>query len=86
MWKLYVKVDKFCKAIVPFCNTEWTYSIDNIQSMWDNLNEGDQKLFKFNMVEFNWTEYLINHYQGMRLYRLNENDSMLKASRMKYAR
>ncbi|XP_018052176.1 PREDICTED: fatty acyl-CoA reductase 1-like, partial [Atta colombica] len=85
MWKLYMKVDKFCKAIVPFCDTEWTYSIDNIQSMWDNLNEGDQKLFKFNMVEFNWTEYLINHYQGMRLYRLNENDSMLKVSRTKYA-
>ncbi|KYN44336.1 hypothetical protein ALC56_01201, partial [Trachymyrmex septentrionalis] len=86
MWKLYMKVDKFCKAIEPFCNTEWTFSIDNIQSMWDNLNEEDQQLFKFNMVEFNWTEYLINHYQGMRLYQLNENDSMLKVSRMKYAR
>ncbi|KAG5337752.1 FACR1 reductase, partial [Acromyrmex heyeri] len=86
MWKLYMKVDKFCKAIEPFCNTEWTYSSDNIQSMWDTLEERDKQLFKFNMVEFNWTEYLINHYQGMRLYRLNENDSMLKVSRMKYAR
>ncbi|KAG5337723.1 FACR1 reductase, partial [Acromyrmex heyeri] len=85
MWKLYMKVDKFCKA-VEFCITEWTYSSDNIQSMWDNLNEKDQQLFKFNMMEFNWTEYLINHYQGMRLYRLNENDSMLKVSRMKYVR
>ncbi|KAG5307557.1 FACR1 reductase, partial [Pseudoatta argentina] len=86
MWKLYMKVDKFCKAIEPFCNTEWTYSTNNIQSMWDTLEERDKQLFKFNMVEFNWTEYLINHYQGMRLYRLNENDSMLKVSRMKYAR
>ncbi|EGI66348.1 Putative fatty acyl-CoA reductase [Acromyrmex echinatior] len=86
MWKLYMKVDKFCKAIEPFCNTEWTYSIDNVQSMWDNLEEKDKQLFNFNMMEFNWTEYLINHYQGMRLYRLNENDSMLKVSRMKYTR
>ncbi|KYN28992.1 hypothetical protein ALC57_01639 [Trachymyrmex cornetzi] len=86
MWKLYMKVDKFCKALEPFCNTEWSFSTDNIQSMWDNLNEKDQQLFRFNMMEFNWTEYLINHYQGMRLYLLNENDSMLKDSRMKYAR
>ena len=50
MWKLYMKVDKFCKAIELFCNIEWTYSTDNIQSMWDNLNEEDQKLFKFNIV------------------------------------
>ncbi|KAG5311334.1 FACR1 reductase, partial [Acromyrmex insinuator] len=86
MWKLYMKVDKFCKAIEPFCNTEWTYSIDNVQSMWDHLKKEDKQLFNFNMMEFNWTEYLINHYQGMRLYRLNENDSMLKVSRMKYTR
>ncbi|KAG5343876.1 FACR1 reductase, partial [Acromyrmex heyeri] len=86
MWKLYMKIGKFCKAIEPFCNTEWTYSTDNIQSMWDNLNEKDQQLFKFNMVEFNWTEYLINYYQGLRRYLLNENDSMLKVSRMKYVR
>ncbi|KAG5337722.1 FACR1 reductase, partial [Acromyrmex heyeri] len=86
MWKLYMKVDKFCKAIEPFCNTEWTYSTDNIQSMWDTLEEKDKQLFKFSMMKFNWTEYLINHYQGMRLYRLNENDSMLKVSRMKYTR
>jgi len=81
-----MKVDKFSKAIEPFSNTEWNYSTDNIQSMWDNLNEKDQQLFKFNMMEFNWTEYLINYYQGIRLYQLNENDSMLKDSRMKYAR
>ena len=86
MWKLYMKVDKFSKAIQPFCNTEWSYSTDNIQSMWDNLNEKDQQLFNFNMMKFNWTEYLINYYQGMRLYQLNENDSMLKDSRRKYVR
>ncbi|KAG5341870.1 FACR1 reductase, partial [Acromyrmex heyeri] len=51
MWKLYMKVEKFNKAIEEI-----------------------------------WTEYLINYYQGMRFYQLNENDSMLKDSRTKYAR
>jgi len=85
MWKLYLKIDKFCKAIEPFSTFEWSYSTDNTQAMWDYLSKEDQQLFNFNMVGFNWTKYLINHYQGVRRY-LNENDSTLEISRIKYKR
>lgn len=86
MWKLYVKIENFSKFITPFCIKEFSYSTDNVRTMWDHLNEEDQQLFKFNMMGFNWTKYLIDYYKGIRLYLLNEDDSMLNVNRVKYRR
>ena len=86
MCKLYIKIDKFSKAIEPFCNKEWTYSTDNVHAMWDRLNKMDQQLFKFNMIEFNWTKYFIDHYQGLRLYIVKDDENTLEISRIKYKR
>ncbi|XP_039305879.1 fatty acyl-CoA reductase wat [Solenopsis invicta] len=86
MWKLYLKIHKFSNAISPFCTKEWTYATDNVQKMWDHLTEKDQRIFKFNMMEFDWSNYLINQYKGIRLYLLNDNDSTLEMSRIKYKR
>ncbi|XP_071570403.1 fatty acyl-CoA reductase wat-like [Temnothorax nylanderi] len=86
MWKLCKKVDKFSNAIQPFCTNEWSFSTDNVQAMWSHLSEEDQKLFQFSMVGFDWTKYLIDHYMGIRLYLLNEDNSTLEISRIKYKR
>jgi hypothetical protein len=86
MWKMYTKIDKFCEVVQPFCNREWKYSTDNVQAMWDHLDKKDQQLFQFSMMDFNWTKYFTNHYLGIRHYLLNENDSTLKISRLKYKR
>ncbi|XP_071644754.1 fatty acyl-CoA reductase wat-like [Temnothorax longispinosus] len=86
MWKLCKKVDKFSNALQPFCNNEWSFSTDNVQAMWSHLSEEDQQLFQFSMVGFDWTKYLIDHYMGLRLYLLNEDNSTLKISRIKYRR
>ncbi|XP_036142756.1 fatty acyl-CoA reductase wat-like isoform X2 [Monomorium pharaonis] len=86
MCKLYIKIDKFSKAIEPFCNKEWTYSTDNVHAMWDRLNKMDQQLFKFNMIEFNWTKYFIDHYQGLHLYLVKDDGNTLEISRIKYKR
>jgi len=85
LWNLYTKVDNFCKAVEPFCNNEWTYSTDNVQAMWDNLSKQDQRLFKFNMIGLDWRKYFIDHHQSIR-YLLNEDDSTLEISRIKYKR
>ncbi|XP_036143619.1 fatty acyl-CoA reductase wat isoform X2 [Monomorium pharaonis] len=84
MWKLYTKIDKITEATGYFCNKEWTYSTDNVHAMWNRLNEKDQQLFKFNMIEFNWAKYFIGHYQGLRLYILKDDESTLEISRIKY--
>jgi len=63
-----------------------SYSNDNIEKMWNCLNKEDQQLFKFQMKELDWTKYLINHYKGIRLYLLKEDDSTLERSRVRYKR
>jgi len=65
---------------------QWSYSRDNIEKMWNRLSEKDQLLFEFQMKEFDWTKYLVDHYKGMRLYLLNEDESTLEVSRTKYKR
>jgi len=43
-------------------------------------------LFKFQMKEFDWPKYFVDHYKGMRLYLLKEDESTLEVSRTKYKR
>lgn len=86
MWRLYMKIDKMSKMLQHFTLNEWSHSTDNVQAMWDRLNEKDQLLFKFNMIGFDWTKYFADQYNGIRLYLLNEDDSTLEISRIKYRR
>jgi len=82
---LYKKIHKHSNVIAPFLD-HWTYSYDNVEKMWTCLSKEDQELFKFWMKEFDWTNYLVNNYKGMRLYLLKEDESTLKLSRIRYKR
>ncbi|XP_036146805.1 fatty acyl-CoA reductase wat-like [Monomorium pharaonis] len=86
MWKLYTKIDKFFDALGHWIEQKWTYSTDNVDAMWNRLNEKDQQLFKFSMIEFDWEKYFIGHYLGIRRYLLKEDDNTLEISRIKYKR
>ncbi|CAL1688894.1 unnamed protein product [Lasius platythorax] len=86
MWKLYSKVHKAAKVLAHFIVNKWNFTDDNVQAMWNRLNEEDRQLFKFNMIGFDWTKYLTNCYKGMRLYLFNEDESSLENSRIKYRR
>jgi len=85
MWKLYKKIHKYSDLSAPFLK-QWDYSNDNVENMWNSLNKKDQQLFKFQMKELNWTQYMVNQYKGIRLYLLKEDDSTLKRSRVRYKR
>jgi len=65
---------------------QWSYSHDNVEKMWNRLSKEDQQLFKFQMKELDWTKYFVNHYKGIRLYLLNEDESTLELSRIRYKR
>ncbi|KAL6437909.1 hypothetical protein ACFW04_004313 [Cataglyphis niger] len=86
MWKLYGKIHKACKSIAYFSTNTWNYDDDNVQTMWNRLNEEDQQLFYFNMKALDWSKYLTDFHKGIRLYLLNEDDSNLEISRVNYKR
>ncbi|XP_072757566.1 putative fatty acyl-CoA reductase CG5065 isoform X2 [Anoplolepis gracilipes] len=84
MWKLYNKIHKAVKSIAHFSTNTWNYTDDNVQIMWNCLNEKDQQLFPFNVKELDWTKYLTDFHKGIRLYLLKEDDSNLEISRTYY--
>ncbi|CAL1688895.1 unnamed protein product [Lasius platythorax] len=86
MWKLYSRVHKSAKLTSYFAANKWKFNDNNVQAMWDRLSEEDQQLFNFNMIGFDWIKYLIDCYKGIRLFLLNEDDSTLENSRIKYRR
>lgn len=86
MWKLYSKIHKACKSVAHFSTNTWYYDDDNVQTMWNRLNEEDQQLFHFNMKTLDWSKYLTDFHKGIRLYLLNEDDSNLEISRVNYKR
>ncbi|XP_024868016.1 putative fatty acyl-CoA reductase CG5065 isoform X1 [Temnothorax curvispinosus] len=83
MWKLYRKIHSRSYEMAPFLTRRWSYSYDNVEAMWNRLNEQDQQLFKFYMKKFDWTNYFVNHYKGVRFFILNEDDSTLEISRIR---
>ncbi|XP_011700569.1 PREDICTED: putative fatty acyl-CoA reductase CG5065, partial [Wasmannia auropunctata] len=86
MLQFFIKREKDVELLRPFLIKDCNYSTDNVQAMWDYLSEKDQQLFKFNMVGFDWKKYLMDYHNGIRHYLLNEDDSTLKISRIKYRR
>ncbi|XP_011706159.1 PREDICTED: fatty acyl-CoA reductase 1-like isoform X2 [Wasmannia auropunctata] len=86
MWKLIIKRDKDFEMYESLIIKDWNYSTDNVQAMWDHLSEKDQQLFNFNMMGFDWTKYFMDYHNGIRHYLLNEDDSTLEISRIKYKR
>ncbi|XP_011700623.1 PREDICTED: uncharacterized protein LOC105457578 [Wasmannia auropunctata] len=86
MWKLYTKIHKYSDAVACFALKHLDFSLHNVEAMWNRLSEKDQQLFKFQMKEFDWTEYFVNLYKGIRLYLLKEDDSTLEISRIRYKR
>lgn len=81
MWKAYRKIHNMDYTLEPFAIKCRTYSRDNIEAMWNRLNEQDQQLFKFSMKNFNWMKYFVDHYKGIRFFLLHEDDSTLDISR-----
>lgn len=86
MWKIYRKIHNNINAISPFLMDRKSYSYDNVEAMWNRLNERDQQLFKFDMKNFDWTKYLVDHFHGIRFFLCNEDNSTLETNRIRFKR
>lgn len=81
--KLHDRINQTVEVLGHFMTREWTYVNYNVQAMWHRLDRRDQRLFNFDMTDFNWKEYLENHFKGILIYLLNEDLDTLKANREK---
>nr|XP_022905980.1 fatty acyl-CoA reductase wat-like [Onthophagus taurus] len=81
--KAYKKIDKFCGAISYFSTKSWNFSTDNTISLWNDLNESDQKLFPFNIESMPWEDFFTNYIKGARLYLMKDPLETIPAGRRK---
>ncbi|XP_011865825.1 PREDICTED: putative fatty acyl-CoA reductase CG5065 isoform X3 [Vollenhovia emeryi] len=86
LWELYRKIHNTTYAMAPFITRRWIFSCDNVEAMWNHLKEQDRQLFMFYMKKFDWTTYFVDHFKGIRFFLLNEDDSTLEISRIRYKR
>ncbi|CRL00357.1 CLUMA_CG013629, isoform A [Clunio marinus] len=84
--KTYKKIHKFANVISFFCTNEWTFTNDNVQSLWLNLSNEDKKLFYFDMQSLDWEEYIKEYMKGMRVYLFKDELSNAEQARKKWRR
>jgi len=84
--KTYKKIHKFANVISFFCTNEWTFTNDNVQQLWSNLNLSDQKLFYFDMQSLDWEVYIKEYMKGMRVYLFKDELSNATEARKKWRR
>lgn len=84
MLKTYKKIHKFANVISFFCTNEWTFTNDNVQELWANLNDDDKKLFYFDMSSLDWDEYIRHYMLGMRVHLFKDDLSNADEARKKW--
>jgi fatty acyl-CoA reductase len=84
--KTYKKIHKFADVISFFCTNEWTFTNDNVQKLWRNLNAEDKVLYPFDMTPLSWEEYISHYMIGMRMYLFKDDLSNVEVARKKWRR
>lgn len=77
---MYKKIHKFCDIIGYFATNEWHFSNDNVQRLWQRLDEGDKRIFFFNMDDINWDEFLKDGIYGLRTYLMKDDPSTIPSA------
>lgn len=67
---------KFQKAIAVlefFTTHEWRFHSSNVVNLLTKLSEHDKKIFNFDVKQINWSKYMDQYVEGIRLYILKED-------------
>jgi len=86
MWSSCEKMCQLVDVLTVFITNEWNINNKNIQGMWNRLNKTDQKMFAFDMKEFNWKHYFNHVYKSVRSNLFKEDDSFLERAHIKRKR
>lgn len=84
--KIYKKVHKFGALTAYFSTNEWTFSNENIKTLWQNLSDADKQIFFFSMYDFNWEEFMQKCVAGLRLHIFKDVPDTIPAARKRMAK
>lgn len=59
-------------VIEYFSMREWFYQLDNINSVWIEMNDRDKEIFYFDMRKIDWDQFLEHYFRGIRQYLLKD--------------
>ncbi|XP_057664834.1 fatty acyl-CoA reductase wat-like [Diorhabda carinulata] len=82
--KGYAKINKFADVLSYFCQRQWVFTNNNIQSLWQRLNKRDKELFEFSMKLLDWDLYFYTYTRGGRLYILEDPLETIPKGKIKY--
>jgi fatty acyl-CoA reductase len=71
--KIYKKINRFSDVLSYFSTREWKFTNNNVQELWEKLNEDDKKLFNFNIDKLDWDKYFYSYVRGLRIYLLKDD-------------
>ena len=61
-----------------FSNGNWSIYIDETLKVADKMNKADRQIFNCDMREFEWEDYLLTFWRGIRKYILQETIDPIK--------
>ena len=81
MMRIYSKAQAGILALRYFCTNEWSFSTENTNKLYLQLNKTDRNIFKFDIKDVSWESYIHSYVYGMRKYVLKESDENLPVAR-----
>jgi fatty acyl-CoA reductase len=69
-----------------FTNTNWKFTNGNVKRLWDRTNDGDRKLFPFDIRLVKWDRYYSNFLKGIRIYLLKDPLNTVPEARIRMQR
>ncbi|CAH1381665.1 unnamed protein product [Tenebrio molitor] len=68
----YARMDRLLNLTSYFAKRNWKFPHDNVDQLWGKMCEEDRKVYKFDMSQTNWANYIENCVIGGRLYLLKD--------------
>ncbi|XP_045467335.1 fatty acyl-CoA reductase wat-like [Harmonia axyridis] len=83
MWKTYDKIHKASYVVSFFSLREWKFSNNNIEKLWNKLDDTEKNLFFFDMNSLDLWMFYKNYVLGIRKYALKDSLDSLEAAKRK---
>lgn len=81
MVRIAQKLDRAASCLEYFTTHEWRFCNENVQGLWENLSETDQKTFNFALSALHWPTYMEQYCLGTKRYVMKEELNTLPTAR-----